>query len=87
MELHKNPYITLLLVSRDMFILTFVYPIGLICLLLRDCRDFIIKGAFLFRYVGYSFVNCAWYAFPFEALELFTFFFLQVITGDPIAGR
>ena len=30
------------------------------------------------RYVGYSFVYCAWYAFPFEALEVFTIFFLQV---------
>ena len=30
------------------------------------------------RYVGYSFINCAWYAFPFEALEVFTFFSLQV---------
>ena len=31
------------------------------------------------RYVGYSFITCAWYAFPFEALEVFTFFSLQVI--------
>jgi len=29
------------------------------------------------RYVGYSYINCAWYAFPFEALEVFTFFSLQ----------
>jgi len=30
------------------------------------------------RYVGYSYIYCAWYAFPFEALEVFTFFSLQV---------
>ena len=30
------------------------------------------------RYVGYSYTNCAWYAFPFEAMEVFTFFSLQV---------
>ena len=30
------------------------------------------------RYVGYSYTNCAWYAFPFEALEAFTFATLQV---------
>ena len=30
------------------------------------------------RYVGYSYIQCAWYAFPFEALEVFTFFSLQV---------
>merc|ERR1719369_780353 len=30
------------------------------------------------RYVGYSYIYCAWYAFPFEALEMFTFFSLQV---------
>ena len=33
---------------------------------------------FAFRYVGYSYIQCAWYAFPFEALEVFTFFSLQV---------
>merc|ERR1712002_667772 len=30
------------------------------------------------RYVGYSYIKCAWYAFPFEALEVFTIFSLQV---------
>merc|ERR1719334_2574899 len=30
------------------------------------------------RYVGYSYIWCAWYAFPFEALEVFTFYSLQV---------
>merc|ERR550517_1744875 len=30
------------------------------------------------RYVGYSYIMCAWYAFPFEALEVFTFYSLQV---------
>ena len=30
------------------------------------------------RYIGYSYINCAWYAFPFEAMEVFTFFSLQV---------
>jgi len=30
------------------------------------------------RYVGYSYIRCAWYAFPFEALEVFTFYSLQV---------
>jgi len=30
------------------------------------------------KYVGYSYIQCAWYAFPFEALEVFTFFSLQV---------
>ena len=32
----------------------------------------------LYRYVGYSYISCAWYAFPFEAMEVFTFFSLQV---------
>ena len=30
------------------------------------------------RYVGYSYITCAWYAFPFEALEVFTIFLLRV---------
>jgi len=30
------------------------------------------------RYIGYSYISCGWYAFPFEALEVFTFFSLQV---------
>ena len=33
---------------------------------------------FVLRYIGYSHIYCAWYAFPFEALEVFTFFSLQV---------
>jgi len=33
------------------------------------------------RYLGYSYTNCAWYAFPFEALEVFTFALLQVATA------
>ena len=33
------------------------------------------------RYVGYSYTNCAWYAFPFEALEVFTFANLQVASA------
>ena len=33
------------------------------------------------RYVGYSYTNCAWYAFPFEALEVFTFAHLQVASA------
>merc|ERR1712241_284786 len=33
------------------------------------------------RYVGYSYTNCAWYAFPFEALEVFTFAHLQVVSA------
>ena len=33
---------------------------------------------YVFRYVGYSYIMCAWYAFPFEALEVFTFYSLQV---------
>ena len=36
----------------------------------------------MFRYVGYSYIHCAWYAFPFEALEVFTFFSLQVSFFD-----
>ena len=30
------------------------------------------------RYVGYSFITCAWYAFPFEALEVFTLYLMRV---------
>jgi len=33
------------------------------------------------RYVGYSFITCAWYAFPFEALEVFTFNLLRVASS------
>merc|ERR1719474_2149743 len=25
------------------------------------------------RYIGYSYLNCAWFAFPYEAMELFTY--------------
>jgi len=39
------------------------------------------------RYVGYSFVYCAWYAFPFEALEVFTVFFLQVAAAEFIKNH
>jgi len=39
------------------------------------------------RYVGYSYINCAWYAFPFEALEVFTFFSLQVGAAKFIAEK
>ena len=34
------------------------------------------------RYLGYSYTNCAWYAFPYEALEVFTIAMLQVATAD-----
>eukprot|EP00092_Neocalanus_flemingeri_P035258 GFUD01038362.1.p1 GENE.GFUD01038362.1~~GFUD01038362.1.p1 ORF type:complete len:656 (-),score=158.45 GFUD01038362.1:44-2011(-) len=37
------------------------------------------------RYVGYSYIYCAWYAFPFEALEVFTFFSLRVGAAKFIA--
>ena len=37
---------------------------------------------FWVRYVGYSYIQCAWYAFPFEALEVFTFYSLQVNKND-----
>ncbi|XP_023337113.1 major facilitator superfamily domain-containing protein 6 [Eurytemora carolleeae] len=30
------------------------------------------------RYVGYSYITCAWYAFPFETLEVFTLYLLRV---------
>ena len=33
------------------------------------------------RYVGCSYTNCAWYAFPFEALEVFTFAHIQVASA------
>jgi len=33
------------------------------------------------RYVGYSFITCAWYAFPFEALEVFTLSLLRVASS------
>lgn len=36
------------------------------------------------RYVGYSFITCAWYAFPFEALEVFTIYMLQVASAKYI---
>merc|ERR1712128_121477 len=39
------------------------------------------------RYVGYSYIHCAWYAFPFEALEVFTFFSLQVGAAKFIAEK
>ena len=39
---------------------------------------FVDKNKLLCRYVGYSYISCAWYAFPFEAMEVFTFFSLQV---------
>jgi len=43
--------------------------------------NFVIAAAlvaYAIRYIGYSYINCAWYAFPFEAMEVFTFFSLQV---------
>merc|ERR1719331_2998373 len=33
------------------------------------------------RYMGYSFLNCAWFAFPYEALEIFTYSLPQVATA------
>lgn len=30
------------------------------------------------RYLGYSYITCAWYAFPFEALEVLTLYLLSV---------
>ena len=30
------------------------------------------------RYIGYSYITCPWFAFPFEALEVFTLFLLRV---------
>ena len=34
------------------------------------------------RYLGYSYTNCAWYAFPYEALEVFTIALLNVASAD-----
>jgi len=34
------------------------------------------------RYIGYSYITCAWYAFPFEALEVFTLFLLRVGSAE-----
>jgi len=36
------------------------------------------------RYVGYSYITCAWFAFPFEALEVFTLFLLRVASSKYI---
>ena len=36
------------------------------------------------RYVGYSFISCAWYAFPFEALEVFTLYLMRVAQAQYI---
>ena len=36
------------------------------------------------RYVGYSFITCAWYAFPFEALEVFTLYLMRVAQAQYI---
>jgi len=33
------------------------------------------------RYIGYSYLNCAWFAFPYEAMELFTYSLPQVATA------
>merc|ERR1719350_1901730 len=34
------------------------------------------------RYIGYSYLNCAWFAFPYEAMELFTYSLPQVATAQ-----
>ena len=36
------------------------------------------------RYLGYSFITCAWYAFPFEALEVFTLYLMRVAQAQYI---
>lgn len=36
------------------------------------------------RYIGFSFIRCAWYAFPFEALEAFTVGLFQVSAASYI---
>ena len=36
------------------------------------------------RYMGYSYINCPWFAFPFEALEVFTLFLLRVAIAQYI---
>ena len=42
---------------------------------------------YLLRYVGYSFITCAWYAFPFEALEVFTLSLLRVASSKYVRVR
>ena len=39
------------------------------------------------RYLGYSFITCAWYAFPFEALEVFTLYLMRVAQAQYIKVR
>jgi len=39
------------------------------------------------RYVGYSYITCAWFAFPFEALEVFTLFLLRVGSSKYIQAQ
>ena len=39
------------------------------------------------RYLGYSFITCPWYAFPFEALEVFTLYLLRVAMADFINDK
>merc|ERR1712115_111599 len=48
------------------------------------CRAVIAFALLMYavRYVGYSYIKCAWYAFPFEALEVFTIFALQVAAAE-----
>ena len=36
------------------------------------------------RYIGYSYITCPWFAFPFEALEVFTLFLLRVAMAEYI---
>ena len=36
------------------------------------------------RYIGYSYITCPWFAFPFEALEVFTLFLLRVAIAQYI---
>ena len=45
-----------------------------------DCP--FISILLFYRYIGYSYITCAWYAFPFEALEVFTLFLLRVGAAD-----
>ena len=39
------------------------------------------------RYIGYSFIQCAWFAFPFEALEVFTMYLLRVAMAEYVKVR
>merc|ERR1719402_716148 len=79
-DLHAPMYLfRLTITTGDVVSLPFLYYSDTVVKKV-GCHGIIAIALLMYgvRYAGYSYIQCAWYAFPFEALEVFTFYSLQV---------